>query len=173
MSKYDIKACVNELKEANEYMFLKFQSKPIRSCNCNACKLPFYVFHELMKKVKLNEICLEEESINDVTMVIDDVSKKFLLCMGHKCRVRCQQNVVSKIVKHKNDVIHIIIDFKMSFEATSSRESSIEHFGKIEIAWHGVLIIYFETTRERQEDGSYKDMEKKKKHMHKQNLGRW
>ena len=50
--------------------------------------------------------------------------------MGHKCEVRCQQNSVSKIIKHKNNVVHVMIDFKINFEATSSRESSIERFGK-------------------------------------------
>ena len=76
MSKDDIKACDNELKESNEDIFLKVQSKSIRSCNRNACKFPFHACHELMKKVKLSELYLEEDSINNATVVIDDVSRK-------------------------------------------------------------------------------------------------
>ena len=75
------------------------------------------------EKVKLNELSLEEETINDATMVIEDISKKFLLYTGHKCRVSYQRNILSKIMKNKNDVLPIVIDFKMNFEATSSRES--------------------------------------------------
>ena len=102
-------------------MILKVQSKSIGSCNCNACEFLFCVCHELMKKVKLNELYLEEDTLNDTTMVIDNVSKTFLLCVGQKCSVRCQQNEVSKIIKNKNDAAYIMIDFKMNFEAVSSR----------------------------------------------------
>ena len=130
MSKDDVKACVNELKEVNEDMFLKVRSKQIRSCNCNACKFPFYFCHELMKKVKLNELCLEEEVLTDATMAIDDISKKFLLHMIHKHIVRCQQNSVQNIINHNNDVFYAVIYFKMNFEATSSRESYVEYCGK-------------------------------------------
>ena len=50
----------------------------------------------------------------------------------------------------------------MNFEATSSRESYVEYCGKRRIVWHGILIIYFEIMGERQEDGSYKDVKKRK-----------
>ena len=37
----------------------------------------------------------------------------------------------------------LIIDFKMKFEAQSTRESTVEHFGKRGISWHGYALIYY------------------------------
>ncbi len=37
----------------------------------------------------------------------------------------------------------MIINFKMKFEHISSRETSLEHYRKRAIGWHGVQIMYF------------------------------
>ena len=37
----------------------------------------------------------------------------------------------------------MIVDFKMKFEVLSSRESSLEHFGKRGISWHGCALVYY------------------------------
>ena len=37
----------------------------------------------------------------------------------------------------------MIIDFKMKFEAMSSRENTLQHFGKRGIGWHGCALIYY------------------------------
>ena len=37
----------------------------------------------------------------------------------------------------------MIIDFKMKFETMSTRESSVEHYGKRGIGWHGCALMYF------------------------------
>ena len=37
----------------------------------------------------------------------------------------------------------LIIDFKMKFEAQSTRESTVKHFGMRGIAWHGCALIYY------------------------------
>ena len=37
----------------------------------------------------------------------------------------------------------LIIDFKMKFEAKSARETTVEHFGKRGIGWHGCALIYY------------------------------
>ena len=37
----------------------------------------------------------------------------------------------------------VIMDFKMKFEAKSARESSVEHFGKRGMGWHGLAITYY------------------------------
>ena len=36
-----------------------------------------------------------------------------------------------------------IVDFKMKFEAKSTRESTVKHFGKRGIGWHGCALIYY------------------------------
>ena len=45
------------------------------------------------------------------------------------------------------------IDWKMKWEATSSRETSqqSEHFGKRGIGWHGCLLRFFAYNEEKQE----------------------
>ena len=37
----------------------------------------------------------------------------------------------------------VVADWKMKFEATSSRETSQQHFAKQGIGWHGCLCLYF------------------------------
>ena len=37
----------------------------------------------------------------------------------------------------------LIVGFKMKFEAKSARESTVEHFGKRGIGWHGCALIYY------------------------------
>ena len=37
----------------------------------------------------------------------------------------------------------MIIDFKMKFEAMSSRENTLQPFGKRGIGWHGCALIYY------------------------------
>ena len=38
----------------------------------------------------------------------------------------------------------IIIDFKKKFETKSTRESTLEHYGKRGIGWHGCAVIYYQ-----------------------------
>ena len=90
-------------------------------------------------------------------MVINDIAEKFLLCMGHKQRVCCQKSTIKSILednKENIDRAHIIIDFKMNYESCSSRESSMDHFGKRGMAWHGVMIVFFVLARKCRTDGS-------------------
>ena len=37
----------------------------------------------------------------------------------------------------------VIIDFKMKYEVKSSRESTLEHYGKRGLGWHGMAIIFY------------------------------
>ena len=37
----------------------------------------------------------------------------------------------------------IIIDFKMKYEIKSYRESTVEHYGKRGLGWHGMVIIFY------------------------------
>ena len=37
----------------------------------------------------------------------------------------------------------IIIDFKMKYEIKSSRESTVEHYGKRGLGWHGMVNIFY------------------------------
>ena len=48
----------------------------------------------------------------------------------------------------------LIIDFKMKFPVQSSRESTIEHFGKRDIGWHGCALIWFLYEIKKDDDGN-------------------
>ena len=37
----------------------------------------------------------------------------------------------------------IIVDFKMKYEIKSSRESTVEHYRKRGLGWHGITIIFY------------------------------
>ena len=37
----------------------------------------------------------------------------------------------------------IIMDFKMKFESKSSRETTVENYGKRGISWHGFAVIFY------------------------------
>ena len=73
--------------------------------------------------------------------------------MAHVCRCKCQSKAIADIEKDsQQECIEtkgrltkalMIIDFKMKFEATSSRENTLQHFGKRGIGWHGCALIYY------------------------------
>ena len=48
----------------------------------------------------------------------------------------------------------MIIDFKMKFEPVSSRETSLDHYGKRGISWYGVHLMYFKLEEVEDDDGN-------------------
>jgi len=95
----------------------------------------------------------EQHLQDDAIKVIHNTSEKFRLYMAHVCRCTCQSQYLSFIdqglkrecmfTKGKKTKALMIIDFKMKFETMSVRESTLEHFGKRGIGWHGCAIIYY------------------------------
>ena len=93
------------------------------------------------------------EEIKDATYVIDGISEKFGLFMAHQARCKCQSVAIStiendikeKCVQTKGNVVKalIIMNFKMKYETKSTRETTVEHFGKRGIGWHGFAIIFY------------------------------
>ena len=93
------------------------------------------------------------EEAEDAMNVIDDISEKFRLFMAHQARCQCQSVAMSMIengikqacVESKGNVVKalIIMDFKMKYEMKSTRETTVEHFGKRGIGWHGFAIIFY------------------------------
>ena len=115
------------------------------------CKFPFYVCAEL-KAMCTASVC-EEDMKQDAIQVIQDTSDKFKLYMAHVMRCSCQsQSLCDLEIKLKNECMEtkgsktrsiMIMDFKMKYESKSVRESSIEHYGKRGIGWHGCALIYY------------------------------
>ena len=77
---------------------------------------------------------------NNALRVIDGISNKFKLFLGHQARCQCQRAAISKeesdmkelCLRSKGSTVHaiVIIDFKMKFETKRSRESTVDHYGK-------------------------------------------
>ena len=55
----------------------------------------------------------------------------------------------------------VIGDFKMKFEPLSSRETTIEHYGKRGISWHGFCIQFYLLKNMTLEDGTTTEKEQK------------
>lgn len=128
------------------------KTNEMRQCTqCSACKFPFYVCSQL-KAMCTPSVC-EDDMKYDAIQVIDDTAEKFKLYMAHVSRCSCQSqalhNIESQLKKEcmqtkgsKTRSI-MIMDFKMKYESMSVRESSIEHYGKRGIGWHGCALIYY------------------------------
>ena len=73
--------------------------------------------------------------------------------MGHVLRKRSQSQQIREKDKYIEEICRqtkgklvkavVLMDFKMKFEAKSARESSVEHFGKRGMGWHGLDITYY------------------------------
>jgi len=123
--------------------------------NDNGCKFPFYVCDYLKDTVRTNTfIESDHEHVRtDAINVINGISNKFKLFLGHQTLCQCQSVAISQIesdmrelcIRSRGSTINamIIIDFKMKYEIQSSRESTVEHYGKRGLGWHGMAIIFY------------------------------
>ena len=121
------------------------------STQCSGCKFPFYVCAEL-KAMCTASVC-EGDMKQDAIQVIQETSNKFKLYMAHVMRCSCQSQALCELeTMLKNECMEtkgsktrsiMIMDFKMKYESKSVRESSIEHYGKRGIGWHGCALIYY------------------------------
>ena len=121
------------------------------STQCSGCKFPFYVCAEL-KAMCTASVC-EGDMKQDAIQVIQDTSDKFKLYTAHVMQCSCQLEALCDLeTKLKNECMEtkgsktrsiMIMDFKMKYESKSVCESSIEHYGKRGIGWHGCALIYY------------------------------
>ena len=123
--------------------------------NDNGVKFPFFLCNHLKNMVQTNvSIESDREHVRkDAIQVIDGIAHKFKLFLAHQTRCQCQSFAISQIEENMKELcmrsngstIHamIIIDFKMKYEVKSSRESTVEHYGKRGLGWHGMAIIFY------------------------------
>ena len=131
---------------------LKTQQQHRSNYRCNACLFPFYTCHSLLSMVEESP-AESHEMIQDAKKVIMDTKEKFKLYMAHVCRKRSQSLQIDKkydeckriCEESRGKIIKavVIMDFKMKYESKSSRESSVEHFGKRGMGWHGIALTFF------------------------------
>ena len=135
--------------------------------NNNGCKFPFFVCHHL-KSIISNNVATEEmgddeieptEHIRkDAIDVIESISEKFKLFLAHQAWCQCQLTAISSAeedikqttIKSGGKQIKglIIMDFKIKYGMKSTRETTIEHFGKRGIRWHRFAVIYYQLDAE-------------------------
>jgi hypothetical protein len=127
--------------------------------NCNACRFVPYFFDELRRAVV--EANRTYDGPQNSTLSSDHAVKAVLqaesLCTiwrGQCARVanqrmaiqRLHQELADKCIERKASrpiAAHIVMDFKMKYNAKYYRQKTIEHFGKRGISWHGFLVIYY------------------------------
>ena len=139
---------------------------------CTQCKFPFYVCSKIKEEINCAAISNNtmnndefQEMKTDATKVVNDCLEKFKLYMGHKSRCTNQNQAIEKIhekmVKKcadsngKDIVAMVIADYKMKFEPISARETTLDHYGKRGISWHGFCVqFYLLEERENDESGN-------------------
>ena len=121
-----------------------FSSCEGASVECAGCKFPFWVLGEVEKLILPNH----DEALEVLTWCREKVH----LYMGHRVRVLNQQIAIREAIEgmehrcEENKVsneAHVILDYKMKFDAMYFREKTTEHYGKRGISWHGAMILFF------------------------------
>ena len=102
--------------------------------------------------VQLPETPVDDDVKLNVSQVIGHTRHKYKLFVGHVRRLRSQTRAIEGIfdelskqcVQSKGSFVCgvMVVDFKMKFEVMSSRETSLEHFGKRRIGWHSCALVY-------------------------------
>ena len=104
-------------------------SVPARTERCNGCNFVNFCISELQESV----------AAADALEVIKDAAEKLELYQGHRVCVTNQQVHLEKIIKdmekkcldnNRSSEALVVADWKMKFEAMSSRETSQQHFAK-------------------------------------------
>ena len=106
---------------------------------CSRCRFPFFVCSEIKKQVLMIS---DNDSLrrDDAIKVIGECHRQFKLFMGHQAWCTNQNKAISNIEQKLKDncldkrnrgvTAMMIGDFKMQFEPMSSRETTLDHYGK-------------------------------------------
>ena len=124
-----------------------------KEVTCVHCRFPSYVCKTIESKILDSNLDIESDMIQDAITVCKDTETKLHLYMGHKMRCKNQQISIANIEKTMIqrlmdsdglDILSLVVaDFKMKFEPQSSRETTLDHYGKRGIGWHGVHVMYY------------------------------
>jgi hypothetical protein len=166
--KYHAHACINEDTVPTHGLNygLNKGNEAERTGKCVACDFVPFFLSELRAEIQAarqgvaGHPIKPQEVLEDAEKVLDDIEEKFYLYQGHCVRVANQQMAIKKLLEElekeclERDTCRgiLITDWKMKFEACSSRETTQQHFGKRGMSWHGCLFVYFRHITH--EDGS-------------------
>lgn len=135
---------------------------PHRTANCSACNFVPFVLKELLTAIN-DKADVEEDVKTDATRVVKDCAAKLKLYQGHRVRVAHQQKVLSGLMKEMedrciekkgSDEAMVVIDWKMKWLARYHRETTLQHFAKRGVSWHGACIHYFEYSERKVGEGA-------------------
>jgi hypothetical protein len=86
--------------------------------------------------------------------LIDESTHKIRVFLGHALRTRVQQQAIAQAeaeLRQDPSKCIMLADYKMKIEPSQRRESTVEHYGKRGISYHGICVYYMH----RRADGSY------------------
>ena len=122
-------------------------------------KFPFHVCHYLTSLLQQLPIKYDMEDLcDDAVTVISGIEEQFKLFLSHQARCKCQlvaideteEDIQQMCIDSRGKIINalIIIAFKMKYEMKSTRETTVDHFGKRGIRWHRFTIIFYRLNNE-------------------------
>ena len=108
--------------------------------------------------------CVDKHQRDNAKRIARDTAEKFSLYMAHSLWYTNQCVGIKKLhneiqseciaTKGLKTRAILIVDFKMKFEAKSASESTVEHFGKRGIGWHGCTLIYYLYQQSQDDNGN-------------------
>ena len=94
----------------------------------------FHWFEERLKKEVPGQHQLIDESVH-----------KLKIFLGHALRTNVQQQAIAKAhseLRENPTKCIMLADYKMKIEPSQRRESTVEHYGKRGISYHGICVYY-------------------------------
>ena len=137
------------------------QTCPKSKITCPQCMFPYFVCERIKECIPTTGT--NQSQVEDATNVLKECQRKFKLYMSHKARCTNQNFAIDEIhakMKQKctesngrNIIALMIGDFKMKFEPMSQRETTLDHYGKRGISWHGFCLQFYLIQKEKNKDG--------------------
>ena len=133
----------------------KLSKETKSNITCHECMFYSFVCHAVRNAVINGEQFPQSypEKVEDALAACNDVEEKLQSYMAHKVRCtnkniaikRIENNMITKLKESNGNHIQsmMMVDFKIKFEPISSRETTLEHFGKCGIGWHGVYLMFY------------------------------
>ena len=79
--------------------------------------------------------------------LVDEAVEKVRVFMGHQVRTAVQQDAIREAnerLQRDPGLCIVIADYKMKIEPSQHRESTVEHYGKRGISYHGCCVAFIE-----------------------------
>jgi hypothetical protein len=98
--------------------------------SCSICDIPCNIIAYIQQHIHVNHHAF-----------LNDCNLKLQLYCGHRIRVLAQREAINELLQQlPSDQEHIVMDFKMKFEAMYYREKTLDFYGKEGLSWHGGMI---------------------------------